>query len=125
MMIVMPALPETQKRHNPLVVALVGRLELARAKDVADGIGAKGNMVHQENPDQAGPQETCPPPDHQGKHERQSHPEHVGAIDQHDDRVLQEMTAVDVGIRYTILEEPPHMRVKKAFHRAVGITLTV
>src|SRR2546428_7576849 len=101
----MPALAKTQKRRDPLVATLIRRLELALTKDVADGIGAKSNMVHQENPHQAGPQETCPPTNQEREHEREQHPEPVGAVDQDDNRILQKMTAVDVGIRYTIFEE--------------------
>src|SRR5712691_12291226 len=110
MMIVMPALAKTQKRRDPLVATLIRRFELALTKDVADAIGAKSNMVHQENPHQARPQETCPPTDQEWQHEREQHPEPVGTVDQDDDRVLQEMTAVDVAIGYAIFEEPTHMR---------------
>src|SRR5437763_15118611 len=70
MMIVTPALAETQKRHNPLVAALVSRLELTLAKAVADGIGTKGHVMHQENPHQTRPEEPCPPANYQRDAER-------------------------------------------------------
>src|SRR6266571_7810549 len=124
-MIVMPALAKTQKRHNPLVAALVSRLELTLAKAMANGIGAEGHVMHQENPHQAGPEETCPPTDQQRDAEREHHPERVSAIDKDDDRVLQEMPAVDVGIWCTVIEEPSYMRMKKALKRTVWITLTI
>src|SRR5712691_5890439 len=125
MMIVMPALAKTQKRRDPLVATLIRRLELALTKDVADGIGAKSNMVHQENPHQARPQETRPPTDQERQHKREQHPQPVGAVDQDDDRVLQEMTTVDVAIGHTVLEEPANVGMKKPFKRTMWITLTI
>jgi hypothetical protein len=47
-MIVMPALTEAQQAHNPFVAALVGRLELALAKSVADGIHTPHSMMGEE-----------------------------------------------------------------------------
>src|SRR6266566_3377513 len=125
MMIVMPALAKTQKRRDPLVATLIRRLELALTKYVADGIGAKSNMVHQENPHQACPQETCPPTDQERQHEREQHPEPVGTVDKDNDPVLQEMTAVDVAIGHTVLEEPANVGMKKPFKRTMWITLTI
>src|SRR6185312_15566811 len=125
MMVIMPALAETQKCHYPLVAALIGRLELPPAKGMADGIGAKGNMMHQKHSHQAGPKETCPPTNREWEHKRQDHPEHVGAVDQDDDRVLQEMATVDVGIGYAVPEDPADMCMKEPFNRAVWITLAV
>src|SRR6266516_4038052 len=125
MMIVVPALAETQKRHNPLIAALISRLELALAKNVADGIGAKCDMMHQKNSYQPSPKESGPSTNHEGEHEREQYPESVSAIDQDDDRVLQEMTAVHAGIRYPVFEEPAYIRVKKTFKRTMWITLTI
>src|SRR5947208_5431003 len=125
MMIVVPALAETQKRYKPLVAALVSRLELALAKNVADGIGAKGDMMHQENSYQASPKESRPPTNHEREHEREHYPEHVSTIDQDDDRILQEMTAVDARIGYTVFEEPTYMCMKKTFKRTMWITLAI
>src|SRR5947209_10626547 len=68
MMIVMPALTKTQKCRDPLVATLIRCLELALTKDMADGIGAESNMVHQEDPHQAGPQEPGPSTDQKWDH---------------------------------------------------------
>ena len=69
-MIVMPAFPETQQPHNPLVAAAIVGLELALAKGVTDRIDAKGHMVSDKNPHQGAPQETCPATNQEGDQER-------------------------------------------------------
>ncbi len=79
-MIVVPALPESQHSHNPLVAAAIVRLELAFAEGVADGIDAKADMVPKENAHQPTPQQTGPATNQERDHERQGQPEDEGAV---------------------------------------------
>jgi len=125
MVIVVPAFPETQYPHNPLVAAAIVRFELALAKGVADRIDTKGDMVSDKNPHQAPPQETCPAAKREWDRQRQRHPEQEGAINKDNDRILEQMAAVYLGISEAVFEEPANMRMKEAFHRAMGVALTV
>src|SRR6266702_3106632 len=125
MVIVVPAFPETQYPHNPLVAAAIVRFELALAKGVADRIDTKGDMVSDKNPHQAPPQETCPAAKREWDRQRQRHPEQEGAINKDNDRILQQVAAVYLGISEAVFEEPANMRMKEAFHRAMGVALTV
>src|SRR5438874_9687156 len=97
-MIVVPALPESQYSHNPLVAAVIVGLELAFAKGVADGIDAKANVVPEENAHEAAPQQTAPAPKRERDSERQDHPEQEAAIHKDHERILQEMAAVHLGV---------------------------
>ena len=60
MVVIMPTLTKTQQSDNPLVVALIVRLELTFAKHVADGIDTPGDVVREENAHEATPEETGP-----------------------------------------------------------------
>ena len=64
-MIVVPAFPESQQCHEPLVATAIIGLELAFTKGVADGIDAKGKVVHEEDAHQATPQQTGPATKHE------------------------------------------------------------
>src|SRR5712692_8232198 len=58
--VIMPALAETQQAHDPLVVALIVGLKLALAKGVTDRIDAPCDVMSQENAHQPAPQQTAP-----------------------------------------------------------------
>src|ERR1700680_2277797 len=124
-MIVMPAFPESQQSHNPLVAAAIVGLKLALTKGVTDGIDAKGHMVSDKNPHQGTPQETRPAANHEGDQQRKRYPEQEGAIYKDNDRILHQMAAVLLWISKAVFEEPAHVRVKDAFHRAMGVAFAV
>jgi len=124
-MIVVPALPESQHSHNPLVAAAIVGLELALAKGVADGIDAKANMVSEENTHEAAPQQTGPAPNRKRDSERQDHPEQEAAIHKDHERVLEQIAAVHLGVGEAVFEEPAKMRMKQSFSRTMGIALAI
>ncbi len=68
MMVIVPALAESQQTDNPFVAAPIFRLKLALSKGVADGIDAEGDVVDEENPHKAAPQETCLATNHEWYH---------------------------------------------------------
>ena|SRR2546421_10250174 len=89
MMVVMPTLTETQQAHNPFVTALVGRLELALAKGVADGIHTPHGMMSEKNTHQSTPEETCPPSNQEWDSESQCHPQQGSIVDEDHNAVLE------------------------------------
>ncbi len=124
-MIVVPALPKSQYSHNPLVAAAIVGLELAFAKGVADGIDAKANVVPEENPHEAAPQQTGPAPNREWDSERQDHPEQEAAIHKDHERVLEQMAAVHLRVGEAVFEEPAKMRMKQSFSRTMWIALAI
>jgi len=57
-MIVVPALTETDDAEEGIVAAVIGVLEGAGAPEVADRINGEGGVVHEAHSDQAAPEET-------------------------------------------------------------------
>jgi hypothetical protein len=64
--IVVPAISETdQRQYKQIMTAIVG-LEGALAKGVTEGIDTPYNVVNEEDTHEAAPKETCPSTDQEG-----------------------------------------------------------
>src|SRR5712691_11548932 len=123
--VVMPALAETQQTHDPLVVALIVGLELALAKGVTDRIDAPGDVMSQENAHQSAPQQTAPTAYGERNNQRQHCPYHKCAADKHNHSIVDQVAAIDIRIGLLAIEDPAHMCVKKAIDGTMWIALAV
>ena len=124
MVVVMPRLAEGDPGEPPDVPRLVLDPEPARADEVAHGVDRPGDVVEQEDPDHAAPEERlqagadCAAPEPAGderEQKRQEHPECEPARDEDHAAVCEQVLRVLRPLRPAdVPEEPADMRVPEA-----------
>ena len=132
-MVIVPPLTHRKETHEEVIPALVGRDELAATIGVADRINSPSDMMIQEHPDEATPDESIQAAseaaegesDKEGDQETQKRPDHKGLADEDDQLVLEEGAGVARNIRAEIIEDPADMGMEEALHRAVRIHVLI
>ena len=121
-MVVVPGEPKRRQAQEGIVAALVFRLERPRSKPVTNRVDAPDEVVHQEYPNQAPPEEaeqqTFPRTrgerdSNSGKKQSRQRPEVVGAGGASDYIIAEEVGSAMAPVgRIKIPEEPSHVSVK-------------
>src|SRR5262245_23525795 len=123
-MAVVPGLAERRQGEPGEVSRLVGRLEVPLAEHVAERIDRVGDVVEDENPDRASPEQAGETGEHRAADgdaeterdcEPYRRPEQEGAIDEARDRVLEKVGRVALLVAALgVDEEPAEASVEEA-----------
>ena len=131
--VVVPTLSHGEEAHEEVIPALVGRDEFAAAVGVADRVHRPGDMVVEEHPDEATPDESVDAslestegvPDEEGDQEAQKGPNQEGLADKDHQLVLEEGAGVAGNVWGKIIQNPADMGMEEALQGAVRIPLLV
>src|SRR3954447_22449391 len=115
MMIVVPTFSERRNRQDPVVRRLVIREKRSLPEDVADGVDTPRDVVANEHPYQATPEQTGQramptaeqTPDSEGECETDQGPSHERPVNEDDDRVADEILGPAVAVGDTLVVEHP------------------
>src|SRR5437763_1547772 len=80
--VVVPALPEGEDAHDPLVAAAVAGRERGPTERVADRVDAEGEVVRQEDADPASPEQPGPATQPEGDDEAERDPAPARALEE-------------------------------------------
>src|SRR5689334_6596526 len=115
-MVVVPSLAEGERRQPGEVSRLIGGGEGAAAEEVTEGVDAEGDVVQEEDPHGPAPEQAQKAaveapgqrhPEREGEGQSEDGPEHEGAVDEAEDRVLQEVGRVALFLGWLAAEEHP------------------
>src|SRR5579872_4960054 len=120
--IVMPSLAQAEKADRPLIAALIGRIERPPSELVTHRVHGPGQMMGDEESDQAAPEKSTPPVDEIRNDETEHCPERERAADEDRGAVLQQVLGISLRLATRLgAEHPANMRVEQALERAVRI----
>src|SRR5579884_2763354 len=80
--VVVPALPEREHGDQPVVAAVVARVEAPRAEEVADRVDCERDVIGERDPHRAAPQKPLPAVERVRDDETDDCPEHGGPVDE-------------------------------------------
>ena len=133
--VVVPGLAEGRDRDQRQVARLVGGLEVAVAEDVAERVDAVGEVVEDEDADQAAPEQAGEageegaadhPAEREGEQQADDRPVDEGAVDPADDRVLEQVGREALLVAALgVDEEPAHVGVEEAAQGAAPAVAVV
>ncbi len=122
--VVVPGLAEGRDRDQRQVARLVAGLEVAVAEDVAERVDAVGEVVQDEDADQAAPEQAGDrgeqgaadqPAEREGDEEAEDRPVDEGAVDPVDRRILDQVRREALLVAALgVDEEPAHVGVEEA-----------
>lgn len=92
--VVVPALTESEEPDDPVVPALIRRFERPPAKRMADGVHAPRNVRCEKYAYEASPQKSGETAESKGYEECKRDPEKVQAVDEHDESVAKKIRGV-------------------------------
>jgi hypothetical protein len=92
---------------------------------VAERVDRVRDLTEERHPDEPAPQEALPTADRERNRQAEQHPDGRGAVDEHDERVLEQPLAIAISLCSGTAQDPAEVLVHEPVQRAVRIAFAV